>query len=176
LKLKTLAAFLLLAAVASMAQAAPKPGPELKKLDYFVGSWTLDGTIGQGPWGAGGKFSSSETYEWMSGNFFLVGHGTFKLPPELGGEGSTTSFHGYDADKNSYTHDEFNSEGRHESNSGTLNADTWTWTGSQNYGGQPIQQRMTIKMLSPSSYSFKFEISLDGAEWLPFMEGKATKK
>jgi len=35
---------------------------------------------------------------------------------------------------------------------------------------------MTIKIVSPTSQSFKFEISLDGKQWMPFMEGKATKK
>jgi len=39
----------------------PKPGAEVKKLDYFVGTWATEGMVAQGPWGAGGKFSSTET-------------------------------------------------------------------------------------------------------------------
>src|SRR5215472_12408176 len=31
----------------------PKPAPELKKLDYFVGTWTADGELKPGPLGAG---------------------------------------------------------------------------------------------------------------------------
>jgi hypothetical protein len=35
---------------------------------------------------------------------------------------------------------------------------------------------MTIKPLSSTSYSLKYEISMDGKNWTPFMEGKAIKK
>jgi hypothetical protein len=32
-----------------------------------------------------------------------------------------------------------------------------------------------MKILSPDSYNFKFEMSPDGAKWETAMEGKATK-
>lgn len=153
-----------------------KPGPELKKLDYFVGTWTTEGTIAQGPWGMGGRFSSTDTSEWMDGNFFLVGHGSFKMPPELGGEGKETSFLGYDTDENTYTFDSFNSQGRRENSKGTVSGDTWTWTSSQNYGGQDIKQKMILKVVSSNTYNMKFEISMDGTNWLPFMDAKVSKK
>jgi hypothetical protein len=158
------------------AQMAPKPGAELKKLDYFVGTWTTDATIAEGPWGAGGKFTSTGTSEWMTGNFFVVDHADFKLPPEVGGEGKETLILGYNADQNVYTRDGFNSQGRRENWTGTLVGDTWTWTGSQVYAGQDVKQRLTVKALSPTSYSLKFDVSLDGTNWMPFMEGKSTKK
>ncbi len=169
-----LAPFLLL--VAAVAQMASTPGPEVKKLDYFVGTWTMDGTVAQGPWGPGGKFSSTIANEWMAGNFFLVGHSDFKMPPEIGGEGKSTSFKGYDTNENVYTFAEFNSQGRREVSKGSLSGDTWMWNSSQVYAGQDIKQRMTIKMLSPTSYTLKFELSMDGTNWMTFMDGKATKK
>lgn len=153
-----------------------KPGPEVKKLDYFVGTWTTEGTVAQGPWGAGGKFSTSETTEWMSGNFFVMGHSDFKMPPEVGGDAKAISMMGYDTDQNVYTYDAFNSLGRHEVSKGTVSADTWTWNGEASYEGQDIKQKMTIKVLSPTSYSVKFEVSMDGTTWMTFMDGKATKK
>ena len=104
-----LAPFLLL--VAAVAQMASTPGPEVKKLDYFVEYVTMDRTVAQGPWGPGGKFSSTITNEWMTGAFFLVGHSDFKMPPEIGGEGKSTSFKGYDTNENVYTFAEFNSQG-----------------------------------------------------------------
>ncbi|MGA1988873.1 MAG: hypothetical protein ABSG72_21575 [Candidatus Sulfotelmatobacter sp.] len=52
---------LVLFAASAWAQMSPTPGPEVKKLDYFVGAWAVEGTIAQGPWGAGGKFSSTDT-------------------------------------------------------------------------------------------------------------------
>ena len=63
-----------------------------------------------------------------------------------------------------------------EVSKGTVSGDTWTWTSSQSYGGQEIKQKMTIKVLTPASYSMKFELSMDGTSWMTFMDGKATKK
>lgn len=161
---------------AAWAQNAPKPGPEVKKLDYFVGTWTTEGTVAPGPWGTGGKFTSIETGEWMEGNFFVVSHSDFKMPPELGGDGKETAIMGYDTQQNVYIYEGFNSQGQHESSKGTVSGDTWTWTSEANYDGQDVKQKMTMKVLSPSSYSMKFEVSMDGTTWSTFMEGKSTKK
>lgn len=163
-------------ALSACAQMDSKPGPEVKKLDAFVGSWTTEGTVAQGPWGQGGKFTSTSTSEWMPGNFFLEGHAEFKMPPEIGGEGKETTYIGYDTDQNTYTYDAFSSQGRHNISKGTLTGDTWVWTSEANYGGQQIKQKMTIKILTPTSHSMKFEISMDGTSWMTFMEGKITKK
>ena len=155
----------------------PTPAPELKKLDYFAGSWTSEATVAPGPWGPGGKFSDTVNAEWMKGDFFLVSHSDFSLPLELGGSGASLSILGYDTDKGTYTNERFDSRGRHVVATGTLKGDTWTWTGENNYGGMTIQTRFTMKMISPTSYTSKYEVSSDGgASWLPFWEGKATKK
>jgi len=171
-----LAAALILLAASAWAQMPSAPGPEVKKLDYFAGSWTVDGTIAQGPWGSGGKFSATDTWQWMEGNYFLVGHNEFKMPPELGGDGKGIIVMGYDPDQNVYTSNEFNSQGRRENSKGTVTADTWIWTSTQNYGGQDIQQKVTIKIVSPTTYTLKLEISMDNTNWMTFMDAKATKK
>jgi hypothetical protein len=167
---------LVLLTASAWAQMTPTPGAEVKKLDYFVGTWSVDGTIAEGPWGAGGKFTSTSTSEWMPGKFFVEGHADFKMPPELGGEGKGTSYLGYDANENVYTYDEFNSQGRRVNSKGSVTGDTWVFASTQNYGGQDIQQKRTIKILNPTSYSLKFEVSVDGTNWMTFMDAKATKK
>lgn len=171
-----LAVFLSLLAVTAAAQMSAKPGPEVQKLNYFVGAWTVDATIGQGPWGAGGKYTGTITNEWAKGGFFLQAQAESKMPPELGGDTSALAFAGYDPQQNAYTRDEFNSNGDHITSKGTLAADTWTWNSTRNFAGQDIQIRTTIKQLSPTSYSLKVESSIDGANWMTFMEGKATRK
>jgi len=176
LKAKFVIPFLVLVVASAWAQMPDKPGPEVKKLDYFAGTWTTEGTVSQGPWGNGGKFTATDTSEWMTGGFFMVGHSDFKMPPEIGGEGKEASYMGYDTNENVYTFDAFNSQGRREASKGTLTGDTWTWNSSQVYDGQEIRQKMTIKQLSPTSYTMKFEVSVDGTNWMTFMEGKATKK
>ena len=77
---------IILLAGSALAQMPAKPGPEVKKLDYFVGTWTAEGTIPPGPWGAGGKFTVTHTNEWIAGNFFVESHSEFKIPPDLGCE------------------------------------------------------------------------------------------
>jgi len=172
----TLIPFLIVIAVSAWAQMGGPPGPEVKKLDYFVGTWTTEGMIAQGPWGAGGKFTASGTSEWMPGNYFLQSHSEAKMPAEIGGDSKEFAVMGYDTQANVYTYDSFNSQGRHESSKGTLSGDTWTWTSSSNYVGMEIQGKMTIKTVSPTSYTMKYEVSMDGKNWMPFMDGKATKK
>jgi hypothetical protein len=177
MKLKTIViSALMLFAASAWAQMPSAPGAEVKKLDYFVGAWTVEGTIGQGPWGAGGKFTSTDTSEWMPGKFFVERHSDFKMPPELGGEGKAVAYLGYDINEGVYTFNEFNSEGRRVNSKGSVNGDTWTWTSSQNYGGQEVQEKTTIKVLSPASYGLKFEVSVDGTNWMTFMDAKVTKK
>ena len=171
-----LAATLILLAVSALAQMPAKPGPELKKLDFFVGSWSVETTIAPGPWGAGGKFTSATTTTWQLGDFYLQTQSDFKMPPEVGGDGKSTAITGYDAEQNVYTRDEFNNQGRHVSSKGTFAADTWTWNASQNYAGTEVQIRTTVKQLSSTSYNLKVETSVDGTTWMTFMEGKATKK
>src|ERR1700690_2037277 len=115
-----LVAVLVLFAASARAQMDTKPGPELKKLDAFVGTWTNEGTVSQGPWGAGGKFSSTNTSQWMAGNFFLVGNSDFKMPPEIGGDGKETVYMGYDTNENIYTFDSFSTQGRHNVSKGSV--------------------------------------------------------
>jgi hypothetical protein len=171
-----LMSFLVVIAVSAVAQMGEPPGPEVKKLDYFVGTWTTDGMIAQGPWGGGGKFTATATTEWLPGNFFLQSKTDSQMPPEIGGESKATMIMGYDTQQNTYTSDRYSSLGQHESSKGTLSGDTWTWTNTSNYGGMEIQGKMTIKILAPTSHTMKYEISMDGKNWMTFMEGKVTKK
>lgn len=165
-----LAAWLVLAAGA-MAQM-PQPGPEHKKLDMFAGSWTLDGDMKPGPMGPGGKVTEAEKCEWMDGGFFLVCHTDFKSSM---GDGTGVSIMGYSTDDKTYTYREFNSWGEFTDSKGSLDADTWTWTSDEKMGAMAMKGRFTMKVTSPTSYNFTFEMSQDGAKWTTVMDGKATK-
>jgi hypothetical protein len=93
------------------------------------------------------------------------------------GLGSSTAIIGYDSDKSIYTEQRFASSGRHVVTTGTLNGDTWTWTGQNNYGSMTVHNRMTIKMVSSTSYTMKYDVSVDGgSSWSCLFEGKATKQ
>src|SRR5258708_37367750 len=95
---------------------------------------------------------------------------------EVGGDGKETAIMGYDTTQNVYTRDGFNSQGQHQSSKGTVSGDTWPWTSEANYGGTEVKQRFTTKILSPTTYRLKFEVSVDGTDWTTFTDGTAPKK
>ena len=168
-----LAAWLMLVGAAVAQMEPPKPGPEHKKLDVFVGSWKLEGDIKPGAMGPGGKMTEDEKCEWMDGGFFLVCHTDFRSSM---GSGSGVSVMGYSKDDKIYTYREFNSWGEFDDSKGTLDGDTWTWTNDEKMGNMTMKGRFIMKVTSPTSYTFTFEMSEDGTKWSMVMDGKATKK
>jgi len=169
-----LLAICLVMAVPAFAQMEPpKPAPEHKKLDVFAGSWMLEGTMKPGPMGPGGAMTEYEKCEWMEGNFFLVCHSDFKGSM---GKGTGVSVLGYSPDDKAYTYREFNSWGEFEDSRGTVDGDTWTWISDEKMGGMTMKGRFTMKIISPATYNFTFEMSPDGTKWNLVMDGKATKK
>ncbi len=150
----------------------PKPGPEHKKLDMFAGSWTLDGDMKAGAMGPGGSVNETEKCEWMEGGFFLLCRADFKSAM---GNGSGLSVMGYSSDDKAYTYREFNSFGEFMESKGSAEGDTWIWTGEEKMNGVTMKGRFTMKIASPTSYTFTSEISQDGTKWTTIMDGKATK-
>jgi Protein of unknown function (DUF1579) len=159
--------------IASPPPETPKPAPELKKLEYFVGTWIADGEMKPGPMGSGGKFTATNRVQWMDGGFFLVTHSEFRGAM---GKGVETSYLGYDSDDRKYTYDSFNSLGEASHARGRLDGDTWIWLSETRVGPQTMKGRLTLRMRSATVYDFTFEVSADGTTWNTVLEGKDTKK
>src|SRR5215470_493176 len=160
---------------AAFAQGPPKPtpAPELKKLDYFVGTWKSTGELKPGPTGPGGKFTSTERNEWMPGHFFLVTRGDSS---GVIGHVIETAYFGYNAEDKNYTYDAFNSMGEAEHFKGNVEGDTWTGTSTEKMGGQTMKARFILTVASPTSYTFKFEIAPENSSnYTTVVEGKSTK-
>jgi hypothetical protein len=121
MKILTVAGFVLIVAHAQFAlgEAAtaqqPKPGPEVQKLAYYLGTWTGEGEAKSGPFGPGGKLSSTTTCEWFAGGFHLVCRGE-----EHGPTGTRTflNLRGYDEKTKTYTEYSISNLGESESNTG----------------------------------------------------------
>lgn len=160
------------AAAQTQPQKPPTPGAEVKKLDYFAGNWKSEGDMKPSSFGPGGKFSANEQNEWMPGGFFLLSHADESTPM---GNGKGLAIFGYDTNEKVYTYQAFNSMGEAEHAKGTLAGDTWTWTNEEKMQGKLMRGRYTVTTLSPTSYTFKFEMAPEGGEWATVMEGKATK-
>lgn len=166
----------ILAGTSALAQMEMRPpAPELKKLDFLTGNWTAEGTMTAGPPGTPTtKWTMTTHAEWLDGNYFLVEHSDGDLGPM--GKMKELAVMGYDTDHNAYTYNAFSSSGEAESATGNVDGDTWTWLSDEHMNGQTFKGRFTMKVLSPTSYTMKFELSQDGTNWMTGMEGKATKK
>ncbi|HEV8129804.1 MAG TPA: DUF1579 family protein [Acidobacteriota bacterium] len=159
--------------LAQEAGKAPKPGPEHKKLGYFIGKWSGEGDMKQSPFGPGGKFTGTETCEWFSGGFFVVCRSEGKGPM---GEMKGLGILGYNPEEKKYTYHGIESTmPAAESSTGTVQGKTWNWTGESKMNGKVTKGRYIMKEISPNSYTFKYEISTDGGTWTTVMEGKDTK-
>jgi hypothetical protein len=156
-----------------LAQApAPKPGPEHKPLGYFVGKWKSEGEMKPGPFGPGGKMTSSDTCEWFAGNFQVVCRGEGKGPM---GDMTSMGILTYSPADKAYTYYGIDSIGTGELAKGQKKGDTWTYTSTSSLAGKTLQSRYTIVETSPTVHTFKWETSSDKKEWTVVMDGKATK-
>jgi len=163
-----------LGVVSLVAQTTPrtaKPSPELKKQDFFVGTWTLEGKTVASSWGPGGqKFKSTESLEWMPGEFFLLAHSY------ADGKLAELTIIGYDSEEKAFTHTSYSAAGKIERWRGTAGDDIWTWIRDTTIKGKPGQVRLTIKKISPRSYSFVEDVKASEArDWSAVAEGTGTK-
>ena len=151
--------------------AMPKAGPEQQRLHYFVGDWRTEAEMKASPFGPGGKFTSTD-HAMMLGDFFVVTQSDGRGPM---GSMRVVSTMAYDPKEKAYTYDEYTSMGEHQISKGSVSGDTWTWTSDEEMGGKTMKGRFTLKETSPTSYTFKFDMSEDGSAWINVMEGKSTK-
>jgi Protein of unknown function (DUF1579) len=151
----------------------PQPAPEVKKLGYFVGTWTSEGEMKENPFGMpAGKFSGTDKCEWFTGGFHVVCHST--------GKGPMGAMHGlgilaYNTEEKVYTYYGIDNMGFAEQSKGKVDGNNWVYTAEGKMGGKAYQGRYTMNSSSPDSYMFKYETSDDGQKWNLMMEGKATK-
>ena len=153
---------------------APKPGPEHKKLDYFVGKWTHTGEMKPGPMGPGGKASWTETCEWFEGRFAIVCRSDGKGPM---GPMKGLGIMSYSPEEKVYTYVGTDSGGMTMTTvpKGTVSGDTWTFTDESMMGGQKMKTRVTVKQISPTEQTFLMEMQGADGKWMRMMESKGKK-
>jgi len=171
------ASVLLIAAAAAQAQEkkmeAPKPGPEVKKLGYFVGTWKSEGELKENPFGMpAGKYSATDKCDWFQGGFQVVCHSN--------GKGPSGAMHGlgilaYNPMDKVYTYYGIDNMGFAEESKGNVEGNSWTYTSDMKMGDKTYHGRYSMTTASPDSYTYKYETSEDGTNWTLNMEGKSTK-
>lgn len=167
----TLAGLSLLA-VASFAQAPPKPGPEHKKLDVFLGNWSFEGELKPSPLGPGGKLTGSDRNETLGG-FHMVRRYEEKGPM---GDLKGVEVFGYDPSKKTGVYSNFDSSGGSSSGTWSSTGPNWTFVTTLGAGANAVQQKCALSMGAGStSFRIKCDASKDGKTWTPMFEGKWTK-
>jgi hypothetical protein len=169
--------FLLLASCLAFGQTPtdqiPKPGPEVQKLDYYVGKWKGEGETKGGPLGPAGKLSSQMTCERFTGGFHVVCRGE-----ETGPTGKRTFLNilSYDQEKKAYTEYSISSFGESEYDQGGSFAEgKLIFILDGDAGGNPSKFRYTEQQMSPDLYTYQTEASISGAPWTMIAEGKITR-
>ena len=177
MKLFALGSFLSLVALAAAGDAAtaeqPKPGPEVLKLGYYVGSWRGEGQTRAGPFGPAGKLSSTATCEWFAGGFQLVCRGE-----ETGPTGTRTylNIRAYDEAAKAYTEYGISNFGESEYDTGgSIVGNKKTFVMDSKVDGKPAKFRYTEVQVSPTLYTYQAEASVDAGPWTVIAEGKVTK-
>jgi hypothetical protein len=169
----TFFALVIAAAVAAQAPGQPpKPGPEVQKLAYFVGTWKYEGETKAGPFGPAGKFSGEESCEWFTGGFQVVCHSN-----ETAAIGKSTgmTIMAYDAENKAYTFYSISSRGENFPGKGMFTGNTLTMSWEGKMGGKAAKVRGTIVQDSPTAYSFKMEGAIGDGPLALVGEGKETK-
>lgn len=172
-----LAACFVVTSGVSLAQAPaekPAPGPEQKKLGYFVGRWTTAGEMKPNPFMPGGKMTSNDVCEWFDGGFAVVCRSEGKGPM---GPTKGLGILGYSTEEKAYTYYGIDNGPMAMSSvpRGTVQSGTWTYDDESKMNGKMVKSRYVIKETSPSSYTFKWELQGEDGAWQTIMEGKSTR-
>jgi hypothetical protein len=150
----------------------PKPGPEVQKLAYFVGTWKSEGDLKENPFGMPpGKFSSTDKCDWFEGGYAVVCHSA--------GKGTMGATHGmgilgYNMEDKVYTYYGVDNMGYSGLSKGKIDGNFWVFSSEDKMMGKTFHSRYSMTT-SPDSYKFKYETSEDGQKWTTVMEGKTTK-
>jgi hypothetical protein len=146
---------------------------DLKKLQYFIGAWTLAGDMKTSPFGAGGKFTGTQQNDWATDGMSVISKWSDSLPT---GIDSGKGIYSYDLIRRIYKCHGTSSDGEVEDSTGTVDGETWTWLSNpKGPNGTAMRGRYIQKITSPMSYDFRFEIASEGGGWMTVREGKAEK-
>ena len=149
--------------------APPKPGPEHKKLEYFVGKWTVENEIKANEFVPAGKTVGTATATLGPGGFYVESRAEGgQLPTRL-------AIMAYDSHAKVYTSYYANNVGLVGTASGSVNGNTWTWMEEDKFAGNAIKGRTTVTILSASQYTSKYEMLDANGRYVTLVEGTATK-
>ena len=116
-----------------------------------------------------GKTVGTETATLGPGGFYVESRAEGgQLPTRL-------AIISYDSHAKVYTSYYASSVGLVGTGTGTVNGNTWTWMVEDKFAGDAVKGRTTLTTLSPTQYTFKYEMADEKGGYTTIVEGKATK-
>jgi len=167
-----LAAALAVAADDKKENAPPKPGPDVKKLGYFAGTWTMEADVKASPMMPAGKMTTTDKCSWYTGGFSVICNSKGTGPT---GAVVSMGILGYNPEEKAYTYYGVDNGGHVDTGKGTTDGKSWVFTNSEKMGGKTTYGRYSMNDITPDAYTFKMEMSEDNKTWNTVMEGKATR-
>jgi hypothetical protein len=144
--------------------------PELERLGYYVGIWTWEGDYLLEP---KSKSEGTVTYEWFPGGLSVVGQWEGM---GVRGPVNTLEILGYSAADRAYTGYTVTRLGPAQSIAKwAVDGNVWFQEVATTVGGKPAKARYTITEVSPTSWTFTAERSVDGGSWEQTSVRKVTK-
>ena len=160
-------------------QDRPKVGPELQKLEVFVGDWEYHGVVRDTPLGPGGTFSGVATNRWILDGQFLESRVQDKGVyggKEIVYKGIT--IRRYDATTKKYITQTFDNDGMATTELWTQEEGVWKTTGKMTDSKGKTYQTRSSASIAANGKSMKFKAELlteDGKTWIPYWEDANTK-
>jgi hypothetical protein len=156
----------------SAQEGQPKPGPEHKRLEYFVGTWNFVGDFKGKPPGPVGPTAAKQVCEMFEGGFALICRSDGKTPQ---GPGKSISIFGYDVDKKVYSYTSAESSGPVFIAYGQVSNGTWNFKTEMKMAGRDVVILTTLTEKSRTAYDIKMAFTVDGGTPTTIVEGKTTK-
>jgi Protein of unknown function (DUF1579) len=155
---------------------APAPDPELERLAPLLGTWTTQGHTQDGVYGPGVPVTSTETFRWLDGGYFLVQEyeTTFGDEPTQRG----VNYWGYDTQASRFRIIFFSNNGpfTEESNryEGTVADGRLTFVGPARYQYE-LDEDGKIKTNPDGTISVAWWARDEQGKWQPWMDNTFRK-
>ncbi len=156
--------------------AVPPPDPELKRLEPLLGSWRTEEHTEDSVLGPGVPVTSSETFYWLEGGYFLVSTYETVFGDEPAQKG--VNYWGFDSDAKKFrviffsNNGPFTEEGnRYE---GEVGDGRLTFEGPARYQYE-LDEEGRISVNTDGTISVTWWLRDESGEWKPWMKNTFTK-
>ena len=150
----------------------PKPGPEQKTMEVWVGKWNYEGKEEDAVFNTGGAFKGSVVTTMEMGGFIQVSKTKEKA-------GQYLDMTWYDAVSKTYMTQSFDNSGKVTTGSSTVNGNVWLYNGTMtDTKGITFKVKGTTTLSDDKKTAVnKTEISKDdGKTWMLWWESTSHKK